>query len=199
MPRLQFWFELASNYSYLAAMRIEGMARDANVEVEWRPFLLGPIFKAQGWSTSPFNLYPAKGRNMRRDMERICAARGLPFVMPATFPAASLLANRITCVGQADGWAEPFAKAAFTAEFGHGADIADPAVLSGILSGLGIDAAQALTSAGEPAAQDRLKHNTEEAMRLGIYGAPSFITDDGELFWGDDRLEQAIAWAALRR
>ena len=92
MPRLEFWYDLASNYSYLAAMRIEALARAASIELAWRPFLLGPIFKSQGWSTSPFNLYPAKGRNMIRDMERITTDRGLPFVMPVNFPAMSLAA-----------------------------------------------------------------------------------------------------------
>jgi 2-hydroxychromene-2-carboxylate isomerase len=195
MPRLQFWFELASNYSYLAAMRIAGLAQAAGVDVEWRPFLLGPIFKAQGWSTSPFNLYPAKGRNMLRDMERICAARGLPFVMPATFPATSLLASRLAVVGEAEGWTARFARAAYMAEFGRGEDIADRRVLTGILAGIGVDAAKAMEAAGGQPAKDRLKSQTEEAMRLGIFGAPSFITGDGELFWGDDRLEQALAWA----
>ena len=67
---MEFWFEFASTYSYLAAERIEGVARVMEVEVRWRPFLLGPIFAAQGWTTSPFNLYPAKGANMWRDIER---------------------------------------------------------------------------------------------------------------------------------
>jgi 2-hydroxychromene-2-carboxylate isomerase len=74
---LDFWFEFASTYSYLAAMRIGPLAESAKVEVRWRPFLLGPIFKAQGWDNSPFNIYPAKGRYMWRDMERLASAQGL--------------------------------------------------------------------------------------------------------------------------
>jgi 2-hydroxychromene-2-carboxylate isomerase len=70
---LDFWFEFASTYSYPAAMRISALAEASGVDVRWRPFILGPIFKAQGWATSPFNLYSAKGRNMWRDLERICA------------------------------------------------------------------------------------------------------------------------------
>ncbi len=195
MPRLQFWYDLASNYAYLSAMRIEELAADAGVEIVWRPFLLGPIFKAQGWDTSPFNLYPAKGRYMIRDMQRIAADRGIAFMKPAAFPAHSLLAVRIAHAGEIAGWTGRFTKAAFTAEFGHGADIADTAVLENILATLGLDAAAVMASAASAPVKDGLKARTAEAQGLGIFGAPSFVTDDGELFWGDDRLEQALRWA----
>ena len=91
MEKLTFWFEFASTYSYLSAMRIEELAAKAGVEIVWKPFLLGPIFKAQGWDTSPFNLYPAKGKYMVRDMERIAEARGLKFRLPDPFPQNGLL------------------------------------------------------------------------------------------------------------
>ncbi len=196
MPRLEFWYDLASNYSYLSAMRIDSMAARAGIDVVWRPFLLGPIFKAQGWNTSPFNLYPAKGRNMIRDMQRTAADRGLPFVMPKTFPAMSLAAVRVAHAGEEHGWAPRFTRAAFAAEFGEGADIADKAVLSRILTGLGLDADAVLTAAGSDMVKDGLRARTAEAQAKGIYGAPSFVTESGELFWGDDRLEQAINWVS---
>src|SRR5215470_481579 len=88
-PILDFWFDFASTYSYLAAMRIGPLAEKAEVRVRFRPFLLGPIFKAQGWVTSPFNLYPAKGHNMWRDLERSCAELKLPFRRPDPFPQNS--------------------------------------------------------------------------------------------------------------
>lgn len=95
-PSLTFWYEFASTYSWLAAERIEALAAQANVEITWRPFLLGPIFAAHGRTSSPFNLFPAKGRNMWRDMERQCARLGLPpIVRPDPFPQNSLLAARI--------------------------------------------------------------------------------------------------------
>src|SRR4051812_6143488 len=77
-PVLEFWYEFASTYSYLSAMRIEKLAEAAGVEIRWRPFLLGPVFASNGWTTSPFNLYPAKGRHMWRDMERETARLGPP-------------------------------------------------------------------------------------------------------------------------
>src|SRR5262244_3126673 len=88
---LTFWYEFASTYSWLAAERIEAVAAQEGVAVVWRPFLLGPIFAAQGWTSSPFNLFPAKGRNMWRDMERQCVRMGLPpIVRPDPFPQNSL-------------------------------------------------------------------------------------------------------------
>ena len=139
MPRLEFWYEFASNYSYLSVMRISDLARPVGVEVIWRPFLLGPIFKSQGWDTSPFNLYPVKGRYMIRDMQRLAESRGLPFVMPPTFPANGLKAARLALIGADEGWIEPFTRAVFEAEFGRGEDIAQPAVIEKALSGLGLD------------------------------------------------------------
>src|SRR6188768_1941678 len=107
-PVLDFWFDFASTYSYLAAARIRPLAATANVRVRFRPFLLGPIFKAQGWDTSPFNLYEAKGRYMWRDMERLAAELALPFRRPDPFPQNSLLPARVALVGLAQGWARNF-------------------------------------------------------------------------------------------
>lgn len=199
MARLEFWYEFASNYSYLSAVRIGDLARRAGVEVVWRPFLLGPIFRAQGWETSPFNLYPAKGRYMLRDMERLTASRGLPFRMPATFPANGLKAARLALMGTDEGWIAPFTRAVYEAEFGQGADISDDAVLAGVLSVLGLDATSLMGRADAPAVKQRLKDQTTQAASRGIFGAPSFIAEDGELFWGDDRLDQAMEWAAHTR
>ena len=195
MPRLELWYDLASTYSYLSAMRIEELAARGGVDVVWRPFLLGPIFKAQGWNTSPFNLYPAKGRNMVRDMQRICEERGLTFALPDPFPANSLLAVRIAHAGEAEGWTPAFTRAVFMAEFGTAANIADPKVLGKILNDLGLDASAVIARTTTDAARESLRARTADAQARGIYGAPSFVTDDGELFWGDDRLDQAMRWA----
>jgi 2-hydroxychromene-2-carboxylate isomerase len=194
-PVLEFWYEFASNYSYLAAMRIEALAEGAGVEVRWRPFLLGPIFAAQGWTTSPFNLYPAKGRYMWRDMEREAAALGLPCYKPDPFPQNSLLAARVALLGMERGWTPAFSKAVYAQEFGKGRSIAEAPVIGEILSELGLDAPGILKEAqGEPNKM-RLKAVGEEAKSRGIFGAPTFFTEDGEMFWGNDRLEQALAWA----
>ena len=193
-PKIEFWCEFASTYSYLAAMRIEAAAAAAGVTVEWKPFLLGPIFHAQGWDNSPFNIFPTKGRYMVRDMERLAAERGLRFALPKPFPQNSLLAARLALVGAEEGWIAPFTRAVFTVEFADGAQIADRSVLASILDGLRLDSQRLLSRTEQPEIKDRLKRQTADAQELGIFGAPSFVCG-GELFWGDDRLEQALAWA----
>lgn len=194
-PALDFWFEFASTYSYPAAMRIGALARARGVIVRWRPFLLGPVFKAQGWDNSPFNIYPVKGRYMWRDLERICAAAGLPFVRPAVFPQNTILAARVALVALGEGWGEDFSRAVYAAEFGEGRDIGAPGLIADILTALGRDADAVITRAQADDNKLMLRKNTEEAQALGIFGAPSIVTADGELFWGNDRLEAALDWA----
>ena len=196
---LDFYFDFASTYSYPAAMRIGPLAQAAGVTVRWRPFLLGPVFKAQGWDTSPFNLYPAKGRYMWRDLERVCAQLDLPFCRLDPFPQPSLLAARVAHAGFDDGWGEAFCRAVFAAEFGEGRQIGQEAVLADLLHGLGIAPAPALARARSEENKARLRDATAAAERAGVFGAPSFVAPDDELFWGHDRLSDALAWAARSR
>lgn len=194
-PTLDFWFEFASTYSYPAAMRISPLAEAAGVAVRWRPFMLGPIFKEQGWTTSPFNLFPAKGRNMWRDLERTCGTIGLPFVRPTTFPQNTLLAARVALVGLAEAWGEDYCRAIYRAEFAEGRTVEEIKTIAGVLTGLGLDAGAVLDRAQSNENRSQLRARTDEAQRLGIFGSPSFVTADGELFWGNDRLEAALNWA----
>ncbi|MGB9384098.1 MAG: 2-hydroxychromene-2-carboxylate isomerase [Pseudolabrys sp.] len=194
-PTLDFWFEFASTYSYPAAMRISPLAEAAGVAVRWRPFMLGPIFKEQGWTTSPFNLFPAKGRNMWRDLERTCGTIGLPFVRPTTFPQNTLLAARVALVGLAEAWGEDYCRAIYRAEFAEGRTVEETETIAGVLTGLGLDAGAVLDRAQSNENRSQLRAHTGEAQRLGIFGSPSFVTADGELFWGNDRLEAALNWA----
>jgi 2-hydroxychromene-2-carboxylate isomerase len=194
-PILDFWFEFASTYSYPAAMRIGALADKARVEVKFRPFLLGPIFAAQGWTTSPFNLFTAKGRHMWRDLERTCEELALPFRRPEPFPQSSLLAARVALVGLDQTWGKEFCRAVFQAEFADGLRIDAPQIIGAILADLNADPAATLAAAQSSAIKEKLRAETAEALRLDIFGAPSFRTADGELFWGNHRLESALAWA----
>ncbi|MDE2361633.1 MAG: 2-hydroxychromene-2-carboxylate isomerase [Hyphomicrobiales bacterium] len=193
MAAIDFWYEFASTYSYPAAMRIEECAAARNVAVRWRPFLLGPIFGDQGWTTSPFNLYPAKGRYMWRDLERICLARGLAFRRPDPFPQNSLLAARVATALEGEERAR-FSRQVYRAQFVEGLSIDGPDRVAGILDACALPPA-ALSRAGSAEVKDALKESVAAARKLGIFGAPSFVTGDGELFWGDDRLEAALDWA----
>ena len=195
MAALEFWYEFGSTYSYPAAMRIELLAEKAGVGLRWRPFLLGPIFKAYGWNDSPFNIYEAKGRYMWRDLTRICEGEGLPLELPPVhFPQNGLKAARLALVGEAEGWTPAFTRAVFLANYAEQKDISDEEMLGAILATLGVDADAALAEASRLPIKDRLKQQTEEAAARGIFGAPSFTIGD-ELFWGNDRLEAALAWA----
>lgn len=198
MKKLEFWFDFASTYSYLTAMRVATLGAAAEVEIVYRPFLLGPIFGSHGMTTSPFVLNPVKGRYMVRDIARIARARGLEFHMPDRFPAHSLSAARIGMVAEAEGWIAAFTPAVFTAQFARGEDIASPDVLARIVTGLGHDPARVFETAGTAEIKAALRTRTDTAAAKEIFGAPTFLTEDGELFWGDDRLEQALDWTASR-
>ena len=196
VPTLDFWFEFASTYSYPAAMRIAPLAKKAGVTVNFRPFLLGPIFQAQGWNTSPFNLFPAKGRYMWRDLERICAELALPFRRPEPFPQSGLLAARVALVGLAAAWGEDFCRAVYRAQFAEGRRIDQPETIRAVLTELKVDTDAVVAAAQATDIKEKLRAQTADAQRLNIFGAPTFITPDGEMFWGNDRLETALDWAA---
>lgn len=191
---LEFWFEFASTYSYLSAARIEDACAEAGVPLVWRSFLLGPVFGAQGMTDSPFNMFPVKGAYMWADMARCCAGLGLPFVKPSAFPRGSLLAARIASSHADAPWMGRFVRAVYHANFAEDRDIADDPVIAAILGEIGQDAAAVIEASTTPGSKATLRTATEEAMERGLFGAPSFIVD-GTVYWGNDRLEQALAHA----
>lgn len=192
MP-VEVWFDFASTYSYLGVCRAEEVATRAGVEVAWRPFLLGPIFQKLGWNDSPFNLQPAKGRYMWRDLERECARAKLPFRRPSVFPRNAILAARVALVAANEPWCGWFVRSVFHASFAEDQDVSRPDVIAEVLRSVGAPA-DALHAAESPENRPRLRAQTARAEELGIFGAPTFVVGD-ELFWGHDRLEQAVAWA----
>jgi 2-hydroxychromene-2-carboxylate isomerase len=194
---LEFWFEFASTYSYLTVMRIEQVAAQGGVRVLWKPFLLGPIFAAQGWNDSPFNIYPAKGSYMWRDLERRASFYSIPFRRPSQFPRRSLLAARVAILAAQQGWCPEFTKAVFRANFAEDKDIGDRAVLEALLDSLQKDGKAICEQAEAPDNKNVLRVQTEEAQERGIFGAPSFLVGS-ELFWGDDRLEDVMKWASQK-
>jgi len=132
---------------------------------------------------------------MWRDLARVCEADGLPLKLPPVrFPQNGLKAARLALAGGKDGWTPAFTRAVFTANYAEQKDISDEASLRAILGGLGVDADAALAAANMPETKEALRAQTEEAKARGLFGAPSFTIGD-ELFWGNDRLEAALAWA----
>ncbi|HXC50171.1 MAG TPA: 2-hydroxychromene-2-carboxylate isomerase [Candidatus Limnocylindrales bacterium] len=191
---MDFWFEFGSTYSYPSAMRVEDEARARGVALRWRPFLLGPIFRTQGWLDSPFNIYPVKGKYMWRDLARICAAQNIPLRHPTSFPRNGLVAARIAARFDDAPWVPAFVRGIYEANFARDEEISDPAVVASVLAAVG-QPAELVREASSEEAKSKLRTNTDEAIALGIFGAPSFVVG-GELFWGNDRLETALAWKA---
>ena len=194
---LEFWFDFGSNYSYLSVMRIEALARERHVAVAWKPFLLGVVFQALGWETSPFVLQKIKGDYAWRDMARQCEKYGLPWRQPATFPRTALLPMRVALVGADQGWIAPFARRMMTMNFAADRDIDNAEAVGEVLAELGLDAGAIVALALTQDNKLRLRRQTQQAQALKLFGAPSFISG-GELFWGNDRLEDALAHAAAR-
>jgi len=195
-PReIEFWFDFGSNYSYLSALRIEHVAREAGVAVCWQPFLLGPIFASFGWSTSPFVLQPQKGAYVWDDMRRQCAKYGFPWRRPSVFPRNSVFATRIALHGAPEPWIGDFVKAIMRANFAHDEDIASEGTVVEALRALALPAATIVAACQSEANKPKLREQTERAKQLGIFGAPTFFVGD-QMFWGNDRLDDAIAFAS---
>jgi 2-hydroxychromene-2-carboxylate isomerase len=194
MQTIEFWFDFGSNYSYLSMMRIRRLAAGAGVRIALKPFLLGPIFKTLGWETSPFVLQEMKGNYVWRDMQRQCAKYGLPWHRPSVFPRNALLAARIALQGEGSDWIDAFCEQVMLANFAHDREIGDAAVIAGILTELGVDGAARIAAAGTDACKEALRARTAAALARGIFGAPMFFVGD-DMFWGNDRLEDAIAHA----
>ncbi len=190
---IEFWFEFGSTYSYPAALRIESLAASRGMSVSWRAFLLGPVFAAQGWNDSPFNIYPAKGKYMWRDLERITSSLGIPFQRPSVFPRDGLLAARVACHFSAARWLPDFVRATYRANFAEDLDISTTSTVERCLASLGQDPAAIIAEAQSQLSKEQLRLQTEAAVHLGVFGAPSFVVG-GELFWGNDRLEDALSW-----
>jgi len=189
----EFWFDFASTYSYLSVYRIENLAQQSGIAIDWKPFLLGPFFNSQGWDTSPFNIYKAKGDYMWRDIERNCEKFGIPFTKPSEFPRNGLLAARVAIAFDNEKWVSEFTRLVFRANFSEDKDISDKNEIASLLNSLGQNPLSVLDLAKAQENKDKLRKQTQLASDKGIFGAPTFVIGD-EIFWGNDRLEDAFSW-----
>ena len=194
MRELQFFYFFGSVYSYLAVMRLRRMADAAGVRLAWRPFNVRPLMQENNVA---MRREERKVTYMWRDVERRAALHGLPFRAPPVWPTdPELLHNRVGTLAADGGWIEPFTMASFRGWMLEGKALGDRSWLETLVSDLGQDPQAVLAAAETEETASRLEANTDVARRHGIFGAPSFVTADGEMFWGDDRLEEAIAWAS---
>ena len=194
MPRrLEFFFFLGSTYSHLSVHRAQALAQTAGVELVWRPFSVRTLMREQ--NNSPFVGKPVKLRYMWRDLERRASRFGVPFDGIPPYPIdAEELANHVATLAALEGWCPAFAQAAYGRWFLDKQDPGHPDVLRAILQALGQSPDRCLAVARSPTVQDEYRARTARARELGLFGSPTFVCD-GELFWGDDRLEDALDWA----
>jgi 2-hydroxychromene-2-carboxylate isomerase len=195
-PRtIDFWFDFGSNYSYLSVMRIEAQAAAHHVTVRWRPFLLAPVFQALGYETSPFVLQKEKGEYVWKDMERQCRKYALPWCKPTAFPRRALLPLRVALLGADQAWIGAFCRAVMLLNFSQDREIDSPEAVSEVLTQLGLPAQQLIADALGDDNKLKLRAQTAQARAQGIFGAPTFFAG-AEMFWGNDRLDEALAFAA---
>lgn len=197
-PQIEFWFEFGSNYSYLSAMRIEDAARRCGVQIVWKPFLLGPIFRALGMENSPFVLQKEKGAYVWQDMERQCRKYGLQWVRPSVFPRLGILPLRVALLGADQPWIGEFCRRVMQLNFVLDRDINQAERLAPILAELDLPALDILDQAQAEPTKTGLRRQTDEARLLGIFGAPTFFVGT-EMFWGNDRLDDALEFAAAQK
>jgi 2-hydroxychromene-2-carboxylate isomerase len=197
-PEIEFWFEFGSNYSYLSVMRIEDAARRHGVRIAWKPFLLGPIFRALGMETSPFVLQKEKGAYVWQDMARQCRKYGLRWTQPSTFPRRGVLPMRVALLGAEERWIGAFCRQVMEVNFAFDEDIERADLLARLLTELGLPAADILDQAQAEPTKTRLREQTEQARARGIFGAPTFFVGT-EMFWGNDRLDDALLFASEQK
>ena len=196
-PTLQFWYEFGSTYTYLSVARIEALASAASVSIVWKPFLLMPVLKHLG-AGNPFTANTAKCAYMWTDLMRRAETLEIPINRPSLYPPNSLLTARVAMLGMDEGWGVAFTKEAFRQHW-----LNDLIVGTDENTGVGLIAAgqnpdETLARALSDTNKETLRHQTQQAIELGLFGSPSFIVN-GELFWGDDRLEEALKWAGRHR
>lgn len=189
---MDFFFFIGSTYSYLSVVRAESAAAQAGVELVWRPFSVRTLMREQ--NNVPFATKPAKMRYMWRDIERRAARFGVPFAGIPPYPVdPDELANRVATLAASEGWCREFTQAAYRQWFLEREDPGAPEALRRVLHALGRDAERCIAEASHERTRAAYLAATDEARQLGIFGSPTFVVGR-EIFWGDDRLDDALAW-----
>jgi 2-hydroxychromene-2-carboxylate isomerase len=195
--KIDFWFTMGSTYSFLSAIRIKGLQQSTGISFRWRPFHLLVIL--QEMRHVPFADKPNKMKYMWRDIERRAAMYGISARLPAPYPCKqSIFANLVATVGMREGWGADFVRAAYRHWFELGQEMGDEPNISESLREIGQNPARVIALANSDDAKAALSAETDAARALGIFGSPTFSVGQ-ELFWGDDRLEDAIDWVRSGR
>lgn len=189
---IDFWFSTGSTYTYLSVSRLEKVAADQDVRFNWRPFSVRAIMREQ--NNSPFAGKPVKMGYMWRDIERRAGLYGLEAKMPAPYPLQEFdRANRVALLGLDEGWGKAYVVASYRRWFVDGEEPGLEPNLSASLAEVGQDPERVVEQARSAKVGESYEAATGEARRLGVFGSPTFAVQ-GELFWGDDRLDDAVGW-----
>lgn len=194
---IEYWFDYGSNYSYISTMRIEQAAGRLGAKVLWRPILLGPIFRSFGWESSPFVIQKEKGAYMWRDMVRECAKAGIAWRKPSRFPRSAVLPSRVAVFGAEEHWIGEFSRRIASLNFAEDQEIDSHETVVRVLTDLGLPAESIVAAALSDDNKLKLRQQTETAAKRGIFGAPTFFVGE-EMYWGNDRLDDALALLVSR-
>jgi len=189
---VDFWFSVGSTYTYLTVMRLAQIERVSGIPFRWRPFSVRAIMKEM--NNIPFGNKPIKAAYMWRDIERRAEMYGVPIKVPAPYPLTEFdLANRVAIVGVGEGWCSDYVRATYRRWFQLGQEAGSEPNISDSLREIKQEPGRVLGLANSGAINERYEAATDEARKLQIFGAPTFVIR-GERFWGDDRLEDAVSW-----
>jgi len=195
MPEIDFWFSIGSTYSFLTITRLDDWCSEHDATVIWRPFNVRTVMSAQ--QNIPFAGKPAKSAYMWRDIERRAAKYHIHASLPAPYPISDLaLANQVALLGMGEGWGKNFVQSLYRVWFEDGIEAGSESALTEALHRCQQDPRLILARARSPDTVEALEAETENATNLGVFGAPSFVVR-GEVFWGDDRLDDALSWARV--
>ena len=193
MKEIEFWFSIGSTYTYLSVSRLKEVERKFEVSFSWQPFSVRKIMREM--DNVPFPpTKQAKVDYMWRDIQRRASGYGFEARVPAPYPLKEFdLANRIAVLGMQEGWCSNYVQATYRRWFLEWLEPGSEPNVSESLREIGQDSELILELAVGEETGEVYSCQTEPAQSKGIFGSPSFIVD-GELFWGDDRLEDAVSW-----
>ena len=199
MKEINFWLSIGSTYTYLSVNRISEVAKRENLSINWRPFSVRKIM--MDMDNIPFTPPSKKVKSdyMWRDIERRAKFYGFEAKVPAPYPLSQFdLANQIAILGMLEGWGVDYVYKTYQRWFQQGKEPATEPNLTEIFEELDLDHDETIKKANEDKIKDQYLQNTETAYKNGVFGSPSFIYE-GEVFWGDDRLEDCIKWINLNK
>ena len=195
MPEFDFWYSIGSTYSFLTIMRLDEWSDEHKTTVHWRPFNVRTVMSSQ--QNIPFAGKPEKSAYMWRDIERRAAKYHIHAKLPAPYPISDLpLANQVAVLGMSEGWGKAFTQALYRIWFEDGVEAGGEGAISEALHRCQQDPRLILARARSPDTVEALEDATAVAVKLGVFGAPSFVVG-GEVFWGDDRLDDALSWSRV--